>query len=251
MKITEHLYKISGVEYETNSNMYAMPYDGGIVLIDAGYKEDQYERASAALENWGLSMNDVTHIFLTHSHYDHAGNVKRFHDQGVKILASAADKERIEHENPEMEKLFGTPWIIGKVDEVISDGQVFDFPGGPRITAIATPGHCKGSMSYQIETDGKTAITTGDMFWTVPKPPEDAVDVELGFMGSEDFSLDDLISSLDKIRKIPADIFLPGHYYVYIGPKVQEICTRAYQKALQIKMNAQNEKASDEGGCDK
>ena len=42
MKLTEHLLKLTGVEYETNSNCYALLYDGGVALLDCGYAEKQW-----------------------------------------------------------------------------------------------------------------------------------------------------------------------------------------------------------------
>ena len=44
MKITEHLYQISGVQYGTNSNIYALRTEEGLVLIDCGYQEEQWEK---------------------------------------------------------------------------------------------------------------------------------------------------------------------------------------------------------------
>lgn len=234
MKITEHLYKISGVEYGTNSNMYAVQYSDGLILIDAGFQNVQFERAAAVLDKWGLSIKNVTHVFLTHSHYDHAGNVKRFNEMGIQVLSSDYDKVKIEHDYPEMEKLFNVPWTIGKVDKTLDDGQKFVFPGGVILTAIATPGHNPGSMSYVIEVDGERALATGDMFWTIPKPPEDALDIELGFMGSEDFCMDSFVDSLQKVSRISASILLPGHYYFYKGNEVKELCILAYRKAATI-----------------
>lgn len=240
MQISKSIYKVSGVEYETNSNIYAIKYDEGIVLIDSGYQEEQWERVEEAMKWWKMDMTDVTHIFITHSHFDHAGNVCRFNKQGAKVLASAIDKDKIEHGNPEMEKLFGSKWICGKVDEVIVDGQIFEFPGGLKIQALKTPGHCKGTMSYLIETDELRAIAMSDMFFVTPCPPKDRVGVELGYMGSEDFDLDEYIDSLDRISKIDADILLPGHYYTYRGKKVKEICREAYDKAIILRHENEN-----------
>ena len=106
MQIARNIYKVSGVEYETNSNIYAISYDGGIALIDCGYQKDQWDRMNNAMRLFNLSINDVTHVFLTHAHFDHAGNVHRCNDLGIKVLASRGDAEKIAYGNPEMEKLF-------------------------------------------------------------------------------------------------------------------------------------------------
>lgn len=235
MKISKGIYKVSGVEYETNSNIYAVSYEGGIVLIDSGYQEEQWERMQAALKLFDMKFEDVTHVFVTHSHFDHAGNVWRFNRAGCRVLASGADADKIEHGNPEMERLFGAAWICGKVDQIIQDGDVFEFPGGVRIVAIATPGHCAGAITYLIETGGEKALATGDLFFIIPHPPEDKDDVELGYMGSEDFDLEQMIASLDRLRNIETDFLLPGHYYTYYGKNIKRICDKAYEQALALR----------------
>ena len=234
MKITEHLLKISGVEYETNSNCYALVYDGGIALIDCGYETKQWDTMCRVLSQWNLDMADVTHVFLTHAHFDHGGNARKVNELGARLLTSESDVRLIEEGNPESERLFGSPWIPAKVDQVLRDGDRFSFPGGSRITVLATPGHSAGSLSFLIETDHIRALCTGDMFWTVPKPPLDAISVELGFMGSEDFSLKDYRDSLEKLAKIPCDILLPGHYYFYRGTRVQEVIKEAIDCSRRI-----------------
>ena len=235
MKITEHLFKIAGVEYGTNSNVYAISYDGGLLLIDCGYQEEQWQRMEQCMEGWGLAMEQVTHVFLTHSHFDHAGNVWRVNELGAKVLASAPDAGKVEHGNPEMEKLFGSEWICGRVDQIIREGERFEFPGSVAIQVLETPGHCQGSLSFLVEVDGLRALCTGDMFFVTPKPPEDSVGVELGYMGSEDFDLQAYIRSLSRIRELEYEILLPGHYYFYRGFFVKEILREAYEKALEVK----------------
>ena len=234
MKLTEHLLKISGVEYETNSNCYAMIYDGGIVLIDCGYSGLQWDRMEAALRRWGHSLKEVTHVFLTHAHFDHGGNARKVNELGAKLLASGSDVYKIEKANPESERLFGSPLIPGRVDQVLRDGDRFSFPGGASVTAFETPGHSAGSLSFLVEADGCRALAAGDMFWPIACPPEDRDDVELGFMGSDDFSLEALIASLEKLAALDADILLSGHYHVFFGD-VSRMVDLALAKAKRIK----------------
>lgn len=237
MKITEHLLKISGVEYGTNSNSYAVIYDEGIILIDCGYRTEQWERMCTVLENWNLDMSDVTHVFLTHGHFDHGGNAWRVNAMGAKLLTSKADTRLIEEGNPESEQLFGSKWIPAKVDQVIHDGDQFDFPGGVRITVMETPGHSAGSLSYLIEVDRVRALCTGDMFWPVPVPPQDKVDVELGFTGSWDFDWKAFVDSLGRLASVDLDILLPGHYYFYRGRRASDLIASACEYAKKWEEN--------------
>ena len=99
-KLSEHLFQISGVQYETNSNIYAIQHNKGIILIDCGLQKAQWERMTACMDRWNLKLQDITHVFLTHSHFDHAGNVWRVNRLEAKVLASADDAEKVEHGNP-------------------------------------------------------------------------------------------------------------------------------------------------------
>lgn len=231
MKVCDNIFRVTGVEYETNSNIYAITYATGIVLIDAGYQEEQWDRMIKCMKMWDLNLSQVTHVFLTHSHFDHAGNVWRMNQQGIKVLASSDDTQKIEDGNPEMEELFKAKWICGRVDQIISDGDIFEFSGGVKITALETPGHCPGCMSYLIEVKDIKALCTGDMLAIDPVPPEDKVDVGLGYMGSSDFCIKDYIQSLKKITDLEVDVLLPGHYYFYRGENIKQICQKAYEKA--------------------
>lgn len=235
MKLSEHLFQVSGVQYETNSNIYAIQYRDGIILIDCGFQERQWERMKACMDRWNLKLQDVTHVFLTHSHFDHAGNVWRVNRLGAKVLASPDDAEKVEQGNPEMEELFGASWICGRVDQRIQEGDSFSFPGGVRLKVLETPGHSRGSLSFLIEVDGLRALCTGDMFFVTPSPPEDQDDVELGYMGSRDFSLTDFRASLKRIREVEFDLLLPGHYYFYGGAEADRLLAQAYEKAMALK----------------
>lgn len=235
MKLCNGIYKITGVEYETNSNIYAIQYKEGIVLIDAGYQEEQFDRMKAAMALDGLDINDVTKVFITHSHFDHAGNVWRFNALNIPVLTSSIDASKIENGNPEMEELFGSKWICGKVDQIIQDGDIFPLDSNTSIRVLETPGHSAGSLSFVIESHGIKAIATSDMFFLVPCPPNDQDGIELGYMGSQDFSLDDLIASLEKVYLEAPDMILPGHYYTYYGDNASKLCHMAYEKALELK----------------
>src|SRR5262249_54257581 len=94
------------------------------------------------------------------------------------------------------------------IDVELSDGQVLTL-GEARITAIATPGHTRGSFCYLIEHRGQRSLATGDTVmslsdglgtYTTYLPPK--------YRGN----VDDYLQSLWKLRRISApDLVLPGH----------------------------------------
>lgn len=231
MKLTEHLYKFTGVEYETNSNIYGIRYDEGIALIDVGYSDQQWNRMSRCMGDWGLSVSMVKDVFITHAHFDHAGNAWRFSEQGTKVHASEESAKLIERGNPEMERLFGSSWTCSKVDGLLRDGDVCDLMGTASIRVIATPGHSAGSLTFLVHVDGIVAAMTGDMLFITPQAPEDAVGVELGYAGGSDYSQEALVGSFERLSDEHIDLLCPGHYYTYRGEHMAEILDSACRQA--------------------
>jgi hypothetical protein len=73
--------------------------EAGVVAIDAGTAE---QRVRAALRDAGLQASQVSHVILTHSHFDHAGGIGALLRPGTRVIAQAgfpAELER-QHANP-------------------------------------------------------------------------------------------------------------------------------------------------------
>ena len=92
-------YHLSGLIYGAHNQGYRrLPYcyiviKGGahVALVDVGYNHKAYGEILAntyGVRNWhpptevlseiGLKPADVTHIFITHAHFDHMGNIEDF-----------------------------------------------------------------------------------------------------------------------------------------------------------------------------
>ena len=233
MRITEHIYKLTGIEYGINSSMYALDAGDSIVLLDLGYNEAQWKRMKKTLQEEGLDKKPISHAFLTHGHFDHAGNTFRANAEGIYVVCAEPDASLIENGNPESEALFNTKWICGKVDERPADGKIWRFANGTTVQALSAPGHTSGTYMYLIEADGRRILFAGDMFFVGPQSPDDGVSVELAYMGSSDFTLEGFVSTLKKASELHCDVLLTGHYYTYYGD-VDEVAHRAYEQALAI-----------------
>jgi glyoxylase-like metal-dependent hydrolase (beta-lactamase superfamily II) len=69
--------------------------DEGIVAIDAGTAPD---RVRAALAGAGLQAADVSHVILTHAHFDHAGGIAALLRPGVQVIAQAGFPAELEQQ---------------------------------------------------------------------------------------------------------------------------------------------------------
>jgi glyoxylase-like metal-dependent hydrolase (beta-lactamase superfamily II) len=74
MQLLPNLYLLNGFAYATHANFYLLRSDAGNVLIDSGTFPVDLERAEQQLAVWGLNLDSVDHLLLTHAHYDHVAN---------------------------------------------------------------------------------------------------------------------------------------------------------------------------------
>ena len=134
----------------------------GHVLIDTG-TEAGAEVVAANIRQLGFKLSDVKWIVHSHEHHDHVGGFARMRDlTGAEVVASAAAAPVlrtgvIAANDPQsgiLPKMAPVP-----VARVIRGGETVQI-GGIRMTAIATPGHTAGALSWQwVSCDGGVCRT--------------------------------------------------------------------------------------------
>jgi len=143
-----------------------------IMVIDPGLLKDTQLLITKLKEN-NLTVNDITHVCITHSHMDHYRNI------GMFPKAEAVDY-----------------WGTWKEDKLTPFQEEFS----DNIKLIKTPGHSYDSITLLVNTkEGATAIC-GDVFWRKDFPKDDpyAQDKE-----TLEISRKKLLAIADKI--------IPGH----------------------------------------
>lgn len=232
MKLTEHVYQLSGVPYGTNSNSYAIDAGDCLILIDAGFSALQWDVMKESLRFWGLSGKPVTHVFFTHCHFDHAGNAYLAKQEGMVLLAGESDAQGIETgDERTIGYMFGREFKPCSVDGILADGKEYTI-GNVTVRAIAVPGHSRGSYMFQVTDGGRSCLFMGDFIALGPKAPEDDVVVSLAWTGGPDFDRDSYLTSLEKATKLEPSVLCPGHYYPYYGDS-RRIFRVAYEMGLQ------------------
>ena len=134
----------------------------GHVLIDAGTEVG----ADLIAENirWlGFKLTDIKYLLHSHEHHDHVGGMARMQQlTGATLVASEAATRvfatgRATAEDPQ----YGVndPFPAATVGRVVKDGDTVrmrDF----ELTAMATPGHTPGALSWRWEScDGGVCRT--------------------------------------------------------------------------------------------
>lgn len=145
------------------------------VLFDVGSGPDFMPSAGKivdSLDQFGLAVEDVTHVVFTHAHPDHLwGLLDDFDDplfSEAQYLISQNEWDYWWNPNtvdglPDSLKPFAVGAkrrldVIEDVVEFIKDGQEI-IPG---IAAVSTPGHTPGHMSFEVRNGSNSTMILGD-----------------------------------------------------------------------------------------
>lgn len=146
------------------------------VLVDTGVKGNM-KQIRVLFKQAQLKPSDLELIILTHTHYDHTGNLQAIHDwTGAKVMVHKNEYENLKNGfTPIPAGIRKIPKFISRAGnlfvpkfaspnpfnaEIINEKEFDLNEFGLDAKVIHTPGHTKGSQSVIF---GKTAIT-GDAF---------------------------------------------------------------------------------------
>ena len=134
----------------------------GHVLID-GATETGAEVIAANIRRLGFKLGDVKYLLHSHEHLDHVGGLARLQSLTGATLVASAPAARVlatgaaSADDPQagMHKPFA-PAVVGRI---IADGGTVRL-GNLMLTAMATPGHTPGALSWRWEScDGGVCRT--------------------------------------------------------------------------------------------
>ena len=134
----------------------------GHILIDGG-TEKGADLIAANIRALGFKLTDVRFLLHSHEHHDHVGGTARLQQlTGATLVASAAAATvfatgRASRDDPQAG--MHAPFPSARVGRVIADGGEVRL-GNIMLTAIATPGHTAGALSWRWEScDGGVCRT--------------------------------------------------------------------------------------------
>lgn len=142
----------------------------------------------------------ITHVVLTHGHFDHVNALEPLLEAtDATVCAQAVE---VEHFIPEGGGGLVIPRAVFK--RVVSGDSL--RIGGLRLEFLPTPGHTPGSQCIRLTADDfpAPAVLTGDTLF-------------MGACGRSDFPYSDpeaLYHSLERLKRLSADtVIYPGHDY--------------------------------------
>jgi glyoxylase-like metal-dependent hydrolase (beta-lactamase superfamily II) len=135
-------------------NYYAIRIKESIILIDTGYGK----KLKSQFELFGLQIDQVSDIFLTHIDPDHSGGLSYFPD--TKVYLSPEERQMTDGSTLR----FKFPKLYGKLDrpnmiDLTMNSQL--NIEGISILPIPTPGHTPGHTAYLVND---SYLFTGDTF---------------------------------------------------------------------------------------
>ncbi|MET0766923.1 MAG: MBL fold metallo-hydrolase [Aeromicrobium sp.] len=218
-------------------NIYAFAVEGGVVLIDTGWPEEEsFDALKAGLAVAGYRVEDVTEIVITHTHPDHyglAGRVQELsgapiamHEREAETLLAEHTVDAAEIRSMQTEHLLALGAPAGRVEESVAPVEYWTrFVGMPRadrlltdgelvipehgVRAVWSPGHTNGHTCFLIEPE--RLLVAGDHL--LPRVTPNITAWRLG----EDVPLARYFESLAKVRELDIAEVLPAHEYRFIG----------------------------------
>ena len=134
----------------------------GSVLIDGGTEQDA-DIIARNIRALGYRVEDIRFILTSHEHYDHVGGIAELQRLSrATVVTSAAAASVLRSGVPsDDDPQFGAVNRFPRVDvgRIVRDGEEV-LLGNVMLTAIATPGHTPGAMSWRwVSCDGGVCRT--------------------------------------------------------------------------------------------
>jgi glyoxylase-like metal-dependent hydrolase (beta-lactamase superfamily II) len=203
-------------------NGYVVADDGGLTLIDCGWKAgDVLDALHAGLRVLGHTLADIRRVVITHHHFDHYGLAATLLRAGVpELFMHALDWDVAQHfaarhreddrdadawltRNGFEPREFNDEGFAGRWEIVAPTSFVADGERIGRLQAVWTPGHSPGHVCFADTRGGR--MFTGDH---VLDPITPHVGLWRGIAADP---LGDYVSSLEKVRGRGKAGALPAH----------------------------------------
>jgi glyoxylase-like metal-dependent hydrolase (beta-lactamase superfamily II) len=167
-----------------DTHVLVVQLDDATILIDAGLDDPGSTWDQRFLEEWpgsvrspgvraglasmGVMPEDVTHILITHVHFDHGIGLAAERDgrlvpryPNARVLLGRADWKNVpeEHLEPESKARILAIDEAGLLELVDGDREVV-----PGVRMIPAPGESPGHSMVRVSSNGATLYAVGDLF---------------------------------------------------------------------------------------
>ena len=207
MRITQNVWQVggSGLTAPEDAGIYLIRFGEAAALIDAGCG-DAAQKLFANIAKALPETLPITHLFLTHCHFDHSGGAEAVRQRyGCKVAAHQLDAVFLEKGDSDVTAAswYGSRMQPLGIDHKIVGSREAIRVGSGEIFAYHCPGHSPGSLVYVAEVDGQRVLFGQDIH---------------GPLHADLLSnRSDYVRSLGFIVELNADILCEGHFGVFRG----------------------------------
>jgi metallo-beta-lactamase class B len=136
--------------------------DQGDILIDGGTEHDA-DLIADNIRDLGFRVEDIKFILHSHEHFDHVGGISRLQRMSGAMLIASPPAARVFEtgaaSSDDPQAGLSKPFPAANVGRIIVDGQEVRL-GNLMLTAMATPGHTPGALSWRwVSCDGGVCRT--------------------------------------------------------------------------------------------
>jgi glyoxylase-like metal-dependent hydrolase (beta-lactamase superfamily II) len=177
MRLTSRIYLVGsglygfGLTNDYDCHVYLVDCGSSAVLIDSGAGLE-VDRIAEELRRDGFAPDQISHVLLTHGHADHSGGAAHFQSRyGSAVIASpqagqflrTGDEDAISLALARSAGIYPPDyrWSACPVERILEDQETITI-GECRFTAINTPGHCSGHISFLLPTEDGDVLFAGD-----------------------------------------------------------------------------------------
>jgi glyoxylase-like metal-dependent hydrolase (beta-lactamase superfamily II) len=168
------------------------------------------------LESSGISLSNITHVVITHAHFDHYAGVTRKNTEGkfepsfpnATYFLNKADWNRVETR----ESLKNPSSEVSNSLGVLHDAGILHVTSGeielfPEIVIVPAPGETPGHQILRLNSGGKKLYCLGDLF-------HDFVEVENSTVMANWADFDTNLRSKESLTRSALQedaLMIPGH----------------------------------------
>ena len=199
-------------------NVYLIKSGTSGILVDAG--SEDLDKALA-----GVGVSQIDWVLHTHFHRDQCTGTAALRNSGAKVGIGKLEEAYLQNENFHVLHPVNISERYLLRDDLVNQGrrmEPFQKPGVDRLLAegdiihwnqykirtLDTPGHTKGSVSYELEADGQVILFSGDLIMQGGYVRDF---YSLQWIYLQNPGIDSSIVSIDKISALNPGLMLPSH----------------------------------------
>ncbi len=161
---------------ELSFYFWVVRHDAGVVVFDTGYSDAAARRHGrtepflvepvAALRALGIDVSDVTHVVVSHAHWDHTGNVDKFPTADVVVQSAELDFWTSRHAEEDVLRAHLEREDIDFLRSLEATGRLRLVSGDldivPGVRSVVVGGHTPGQVILIVDTPRGDVVLASD-----------------------------------------------------------------------------------------